>query len=140
MKNQRGISLLEVIASISLFSIIILMLNSFHLFSQKQMISQAEEIQNQANTRIALNMITKELRTAENVIIQDDVLVINQTDTYKHVSNTITKNNVAYIKNIKKFTFAFDEEEEKKINIFIESLPFKEEKAIKLSTSIYIRN
>ncbi len=140
MKNQRGISLLEVIASISLFSIILLMLNSFHLFSQKQMISQAEEIQNQSNTRIALNVITKELRTAENVIIQGDELVINQTDTYKHVSNTITKNNVAYIKNIKKFTFAFDEDEEKKINIFIESLPSKEEKALKLSTSIYIRN
>ena len=140
MQNQRGVSLLEVIASISLISIIILLINSFHLFGQKQMISQTDEIQNQANTRIALNIITKEIRTAENVSIVDDVLIINHTDKYKLDSNKIMKNNIALINNIKHFTFAFDEEEEKKIHLLIESIPFKEEKAIKISTSIYLRN
>lgn len=140
MHNQRGVSLIEVIVSISLISIIILLTNSFHLFSQKQMISQTDEIQNQANTRTGLNIMTKEIRTAENVTIQDEILVINHTDKYKLDSNTIKKNNTTLIKNIKHFTFSFDEEDHKKINIVIESLPSNEEKAFKLSTSIYLRN
>ncbi|WP_026558588.1 prepilin-type N-terminal cleavage/methylation domain-containing protein [Bacillus sp. J37] len=140
MKNQRGVSLIEVIASISLISIILLLVNSFHLFGQKQMTSQTDEIQNQANIRTALNMITKEIRTAESVTIQDDVLIINLKDKYTLDSNTIMKNNTVFIKNINRFIFAFDNEEKKKMDLFIESLPLKEEQPIKVSTSIYLRN
>ncbi|MCM3441952.1 prepilin-type N-terminal cleavage/methylation domain-containing protein [Metabacillus halosaccharovorans] len=140
MKNQRGVSLIEVIASISLISIILLLVNSFHLFGQKQMTSQTDEIQNQANIRTALNMITKEIRTAESVSIEDDVLIINLKDKYTLDSNTIMKNNTVFIKNINRFIFAFDDEKKKKINLSIESLPSKEEQPIKVSTSIYLRN
>ncbi|MFD2681453.1 prepilin-type N-terminal cleavage/methylation domain-containing protein [Bacillus seohaeanensis] len=104
-KSEEGVTLVEVLIALALLSMILLLANSVHLFVQKQMNSQVNKIQVQSDERLAIGLITKEIRKAETVETNHlNELIINETDVYKLKSTTLTKNNEPFISNIKKFT------------------------------------
>ena len=137
LKNNRGISLIELLAALTLLSLIFLLVSSFTIFGQKQMNSQSSQIDNQANVRLAINIISKEIRCADRLVISNDnVLTINNTEKYQLTDTTITKNDTALIKGIEEFII---NKEGSKINITITSLPDKNINSVTLSTVIYMR-
>ncbi|WP_203554636.1 prepilin-type N-terminal cleavage/methylation domain-containing protein [Bacillus sp. B15-48] len=84
IKNERGISLVEVLTVLALLSIVLLLASSLHLFGQKQYVSQTDELHIQANERLAVNMLIKEIRKADTVEVDaiQQILIINGTDQY----------------------------------------------------------
>ncbi|MEH7223078.1 prepilin-type N-terminal cleavage/methylation domain-containing protein [Bacillus sp. JJ1566] len=103
-KCEKGVTLIELLAAISLLSIILLLASSVHLFGQKQMNSQTIEVQTQSQERLAANLITKEIRKAKTVEVNNpNELTINGTDVYKLDGTIIEKNNKELITNIDAF-------------------------------------
>lgn len=105
IKSERGVTLVELLAAISLLSIILLLASSVHLFGQKQMNSQSDEVQKQSQERLAANLITKEIRKAKTVEVKNpNQLTVNDTDTYKLEGTTIQKNNEEFMTKINGFS------------------------------------
>ncbi|MEH7118470.1 prepilin-type N-terminal cleavage/methylation domain-containing protein, partial [Neobacillus vireti] len=110
--NEKGVTLIELLAAVSLLSLILLLASSVHILGLKQSSSQTSEIQNQSNVRLAMNIITREVRKASTVSFiniddtdsSNDQLKINGVDIYKLDNKNITKNANPLINNIQTFT------------------------------------
>ncbi|MGJ7920538.1 prepilin-type N-terminal cleavage/methylation domain-containing protein [Neobacillus sp. LXY-4] len=135
-KNEKGLTLLELLITLALVSMVLLMATSVHLFGQKQMNSQSNEVQNQSNVRLALNIVTKEIRKASSVSVANNVLTINGTDVYKLENNILKKNNQTLISNIQQFTITKTDE---KLTVKIANTPSNNHPQTTLSTTIYLR-
>lgn len=126
--NEKGVTLIELLAALSLLSMIILLASSIHIFVQKQMNSQTKEIQTQSDERLAINIITKEIRKARTVEIKTpNELTINGTTVYRLDGTTLKRNNDPCISNINYFTVS---KTGNQIKLKIGSLP---------ETTIYLR-
>jgi Tfp pilus assembly protein PilW len=134
--NNKGLSLVEVLGVLALLSMILLLAISVHLFGQKQLKSQIADIENHVNVRLAINMITKEIRSAENVSVNNNILTINNADVYMLDGTTLKKNNAPFITNIKKFAI---EKNGNKITLSIENIPQQNEPPVSRTVTIYIR-
>ncbi|MEH7276290.1 PilW family protein [Neobacillus vireti] len=128
-KCEKGVTLVELLAALALISIIVLLASSIHLFGQKQMTVQSKEIQNQSDERLAMNIITKEIRKAQSVevVAATNQLIINSTDVYTLVGTIIKKNGTTFLSNISKFEARLAN---KQLKLSIGNLP---------ETIIYIR-
>lgn len=128
IKSERGVTLVELLAAISLLSIVLLLASSVHLFGQKQMNSQSDEVQKQSQERLAANLITKEIRKAKTVEVKNpNQLTVNDTDTYKLEGTTIKKNNDEFMTKINGFSVT---KNGNRVSLKIGNLP---------ETTIYIR-
>jgi prepilin-type N-terminal cleavage/methylation domain-containing protein len=136
VKNQKGVTLIELLAAIALLSIVLLLANSIHLFGQKQMTDQTTEIQNQANVRLAMDIITKQVRKASTIYVDNYGVLTLDTDIYKLDNNNLTKNNQPLVTNLQKFDLQYDGN---KIKVTIADLPNSNTPQTTLSTTIYIR-
>lgn len=102
--SEKGVTLVELLAALTILSIVMLLVSSVHLFAQNQMHSQSNDIQIQSDERLAMNLITKEIRRAQTVEVKNrNELTINGVDIYMLEGNVLKKNNVDYIYNIKGF-------------------------------------
>lgn len=135
-KNEKGITLIELLVALSLVSMVILLASSVQLFGQKQVNNQTNEIQNQSNVRLALNIITKEIRKASNVSVTNNVLTINNSDIYKLENNILKKNSQPLITNIQSFTITKTDD---KVTIIITNTPSNNHPQTTLSATIYLR-
>ncbi|WP_090759015.1 prepilin-type N-terminal cleavage/methylation domain-containing protein [Bacillus sp. OK048] len=132
--NEKGFTLVELLSALAILSMILLIAGSIHMFGQKQMYLQSEVIQDQSNERLALNIITKEIRKAKTAVVIDVIddvtktktkgLEINGTDAYTLKDNNLIKINKAgnhiIISDIKKFDFS---QNGTKIKISVENIP-----------------
>lgn len=107
IKNNRGMTLVELLSVLALLSMVLLLANSVQLFSQKQVTKQVDDIEKQTNIRIAISTLTKEIRSANTVTVQNNVLTVN-SDIYQLVGNTLQKNNQSFVSKIKKFEVSKD--------------------------------
>lgn len=144
IKNEKGVTLIELLAALSILSIILLLAGSIHLFGQKQSLNQTKDIQSQSNVRLALNVITKEIRKATSVTVTVDpitklnVLNLNDNnDVYKFENYTIKKNGQILFENIQTFTPTMSGD---KIMITIANQPTNNIPQTSLSATIYLRN
>jgi len=104
IKDQKGITLVEVLTAIALLSIIILLSSSIHIFGQKQYQNQSKEVQVQANERLAMNILTKEIRKAQKIeVVSPKILKVNDSDIYKHEGTTLKKGNQNLVSGIHNF-------------------------------------
>src|SRR4051812_5006625 len=103
-KNEEGLTLIELLAALSIVSIVLLLASSVQIFGQKQVNTQTSDFQKQTDVRLAINILTKEIRKASDVSIKGPVmngivssteLMINGTDLYKVQNNLLTKNGQA---------------------------------------------
>jgi len=143
--NEKGVTLIELLAALSLLSIILLLASSVHLLGIKQSSSQTAEINNQSNVRLAINIITREIRKASTVSfvniddsdITNDQLKINGVDVYKLGNKNITKNADPLINNIQTFTLKIVKDD--MYTITIANIPSNNLPQTTLSSTIYIR-
>jgi prepilin-type N-terminal cleavage/methylation domain-containing protein len=144
LKCNKGVTLIELLAALSLLSIVVLLAGSIHLFGLTQTKNKTNEIQNQSNVRLAINVISKEIRSAksgpENVIVsipntELQITTINNSIViYKlGINKILLKNNQSFISNINEFKL---DKSTDKITITITS---NDSPPISLSNTIYFR-
>ncbi|MDR4948759.1 prepilin-type N-terminal cleavage/methylation domain-containing protein [Neobacillus cucumis] len=144
--NEKGVTLIELLAAISLLSVILLLASSIQMLGLKQSSSQTSDIQNQSNIRLAMNIITREIRKASTVsfvniddtVNTNDQLIINGVDVYKLENNSITKNTNTLITNIQ--TFTIKKVKDGMYTITIANIPSNNSPLTSLSSTISIRN
>jgi prepilin-type N-terminal cleavage/methylation domain-containing protein len=143
IKNNKGITLVEVLCVLSLLSIVLLLANSLHIFGQKQLTNQSDHIAHESDIRFAMNLITKDIRGADtttgSITVTNNVLTVlknSNSYVYKLVNNNLTKNNNSIITGVQQFIIT---QNGNQIDLTITSDPAKDGKSITLKTVIYIR-
>ncbi len=139
MKNEKGLTLVEVLATFTILSVFVLLISSIHLFGVKQYHNQATEAQLQSNVRLAMKSITKDLRTYPNrVTIENEPekqFIVNGS-TYRIENNQLKKDNTILASHISAFTYHYINN---KVQIEIQSVPSENGEQVSLSTTIYLR-
>lgn len=125
--NEKGITLVELICALALLSMVLLLASSIHMFSIKQSTVQKTEIQRQSDDRLAMNMLTKEIRKADSskVKVEHNIITIDGTSYYLE-GNSLKKGDQVFVSNIESFSAALDGD---KIKLKIGNI----------STTIYLR-
>ncbi len=137
-KNEKGMTLIELLAALALMSIIIALIGSAHIFGQKQYRNQTEEINYQEQVRYVMATITKEIRSTEadqvSVISENEITI--GTNSYELVQPIFYKNSTVLSDQISDFNIV---EKDGKLEILISSLQNRNGKIETLSTVIYLR-
>ncbi|WP_078552410.1 prepilin-type N-terminal cleavage/methylation domain-containing protein [Bacillus alkalicellulosilyticus] len=139
--NNKGLTLIEVVATLAIVSMVLLLINAIHLSGQKQVVTQSNQIEHQGNVRLALNMITKEIRSAEKVEVAGHVITLKDKNgvevaKIKHAGTEILKNGDAMISFIDQLLV---EKVDNKITLDITSEALENGQQVRQSTVIYIR-
>ncbi|GAA5416245.1 hypothetical protein Pryu01_01277 [Paraliobacillus ryukyuensis] len=137
MREERGMTLVELLAALALLSIIIMLVGSVMFFGQKQYSKQTETIAKQDEVRFVMSTITKAIRShhADEVTVADSVLTIG-TDQYKLNTSQLLKNSVVLSDQIAVFNVIKQDEQ---IDITIGSTSDEYNEKQTLSTVIYLR-
>lgn len=136
LKNNRGLTLVELLISIALVSLVALLITSLQLFGQNQVKHQTEQADLQAEVRLALNVITKDIRGADYVNIVDNTLTINGGTIIKQEGTNITRDGNVIASKIQHF---YIEESLGKVDIELISITPRQGKPIEQTTTIYLR-
>lgn len=111
LKNDKGLTLIEILAVIIIGSIIMLLISNVHLFSQKQYKSQSEKSRYLYDVTYAAKVITKQIREAdergiENINSNSSHIKLNNNIEYKYNSENETienKNGTIFVREIAEF-------------------------------------
>src|SRR5690625_4315339 len=80
LSNERGLSLVELLATLAIGSLIVIFIMSVHILIQKQYSIQSKDIQHLTDITIAAKAITKDLRVATQVEVNEDKDLITITE------------------------------------------------------------
>lgn len=140
LKNNRGLTLIEVLAAVALLSVILLLVGSLHVFGQKNFNDQAVQAENTAHLRLAMSWITKDVRRAEEVTYSSETNQLqmdNENITYSLTGDTLLRNNTQVIaRNISTFAVHIEGD---KVTINLESDESPTGRTIELSSEIFLR-
>ncbi|WP_245208202.1 prepilin-type N-terminal cleavage/methylation domain-containing protein [Sediminibacillus dalangtanensis] len=78
MTNDKGFTLVELLAVLALLGLIIILAGSVTWFGQNQYTSQLEETKQQAEVRLALKQITKDVRQADSLTVTNNQLKLDE--------------------------------------------------------------
>lgn len=131
IKNEKGVTLIELIVSLAIFSVIISLTLSVLLFGSRTFKMQTNETNNLLNVSNAMHYITKEIRKANQIEIEKGILILNEKDVYKLENNIIMKNTTPMFYNIELFEIA---KSSSKIDIKIKGIGEE-----KVESTIYLR-
>lgn len=137
LRNELGITLAELLATLAIGSIIIILIMGVFLTFNKQYSEQSDEIRDLTNISTGLQAITKNIRSATEVEINEtnDTIKItqsNRTITYTLENGNIVKDNVIFLRHIENF-------EAKEIEEGKFSLEIKASGKQKVKTTIALR-
>ncbi|MCD8509087.1 MAG: type II secretion system GspH family protein [Bacillus sp. (in: Bacteria)] len=138
MSNQRGFTLVELLLSITIMSVVAILITSMFMFGQNQVKNQTSAVDHQANVRLAMNMITREIRRNDpkDVEATTTQLKINSQVVYQFDGTNLTdKDNKPVVEGVTgKFTPNSDS-----IKIDIDSVADRNGNKVSQSTTIYLR-
>lgn len=103
IKNEEGITLIELLVSIAIFSVIVSLALSILLFGSRSFHKQTNETNDLLNIRNAIDHLTREIRKSDHVDVRDGILTLNKTDTYRLDNNRLMKNETVIIDHIDEF-------------------------------------
>ncbi len=114
LNNEKGLTLVEILAVIIIGSLIMLLISNVHLFGQKQYKSQSEKSRHLYDVTYAAKVITKEIRKADekgiaNVGSKSEHIKLTDAIEYKYNSANKSieiKNGTILVKDIKKFVIS----------------------------------
>lgn len=133
--NERGVTLIEVLGAMVVLSIVMVLIANVHIFGQKQFVNQTEQVSHEADVRLAMNILTKEIRSASSISVTNNTI---QTDTGKIElkGSTLQKGSKTIGENIASFSAV---QKDGNITLTIKSKANGNQKASSLSTTLYIR-
>ncbi|MHA6259348.1 PilW family protein [Sporosarcina sp. CAU 1771] len=103
--NEKGLTLVEVLAVIVIGALIIILISNTHLFGQKQYKNQSGKAEGLYDISYALKVITKEIRKSETPIWLSDTEFSLDDVIYKFdkANESITSNGSVLVKDITDF-------------------------------------
>lgn len=133
--NERGVTLIEVLGAMVVLSIVMVLIANIQIFGQKQFVNQTEQVSHEADVRLAMNILTKEIRSASSISVTNNTI---QTDTGKIElkGSTMQKGSKIIGENIASFSAV---QKDGNITLTIKSKANGNQKASSLSTTLYIR-
>lgn len=139
-KDIKGITLVELIIAMTIASIAVAALYSIFSYGLRNFHSQSTSADNQANVRMALNFIGREIRKADKVEINNNVIKVTHKNgdivRYKQVGSDIRRGDNPLIDSIESFTATL---EGNHIVLTVESKADMYGHSITLSSEIFIR-
>lgn len=113
IKNSRGLSLAELLATVVLVSIILMLVFSIVVSSQSQSIEQTKEVQQINDASYVLKVLTRDFRKTTDVQINNDYYTLTLYEetmpvTYEFKNNELYRNNLILVNNIYGFSLKND--------------------------------
>ena len=131
INNEQGVTLIELIISLAIFSVIISITLSVLLLGSKTFKQQTTETNDLMNISNAIHYLTKEIRKADQVKGESGMLILNEKDIYKLENQAIMKNSTPVFYNIEAFEI---NKVSSKIEIVIKGIGEEE-----VESTIYLR-
>lgn len=124
MTNERGVTLVELLAAIVIISIVFIFLISIQVIIQNQYKKEMKNTGQLTDITIAMKSITKDLRSAKDITIPNDRYLIIENFSENDVEyiledNILKRNGSSYVYELK--SFYVEEKEEKIVFIKLES-------------------
>jgi len=142
LNNEKGLTLVEILAVIIIGSIILLLISNVHLFGQKQYKNQSEKTGYLYDVTYAAKVITKEIRKAEKVVLKDNILTLTLNEANETIfelqNDAILKNTNPFVFGISKFVIIPAEDNERKLKLEIDSIE-QVGKNESINTEIHLR-
>ncbi|WP_017472736.1 PilW family protein [Amphibacillus jilinensis] len=137
IKNEQGITLVELLGVLAILSIVIVLIGSAHLFGQRQFYHQTDQIDKQGEVRLVVSQLTTDLRkvTAESVSQSEGIWQIG-TNRYRHHGDIVYRNDHPLSDAIEIFDLTLLENG---AAITIKSIANKQGRETEISTTIYYR-
>src|SRR5690625_69530 len=137
MKDERGITLVELLATIVIVSLVVSLIMGIQITVQKQFQTQTKKAEQLIDLTIAMKSITKDLRAAREIEVPSENHLrikdmAGQIVEYTLENEVLQRNHSHYIYKVNRFFV--EERENDKILIFVES-----ETGKKLETEIMLR-
>ncbi|MGX1265543.1 prepilin-type N-terminal cleavage/methylation domain-containing protein [Rossellomorea marisflavi] len=133
--NERGVTLIEVLGAMVVLAIVMVLIANVQIFGQKQFVNQTEQVSHEADVRLAMNLLTKEIRSATSISVTNNTI---QTDTGKIElkNSTLQKGSKVIGENIASFSA---NQKDGNVTLTLKSKANENQKASSLSTTLYIR-
>src|SRR5690625_3088720 len=97
LRNEKGITLVELLAVFVISGIVLLLIISVHIYSQKQFKNQTEDALHLTDITILTKEITKEIRSNEIVEATGTKIEFSDGKKYEIQGNIIHKNDSPYM-------------------------------------------
>lgn len=137
--NEKGITLVELLASIVLASIIMLLVYSVLMTGIKQYNNQFEKNNQQTDISYTLKIITKDIRKTANPIWKSNKEIELNGINYSFDGNTITRNGLVIAPSIVDFNVQEETQEEDRKWIITVTSSTKQGNKKTETTTIYLR-
>ena len=133
IKNQNGVTLVELLAVIVITGFILVLISNIHFFGQKQYKDQTQNTGNLNNLTYTMKVITKEIRKSKDVkVVSPNEMNLDDVQyKFDSTSKSINKDGMLFIADVKDFKIQQSGEE---LRIEITNLSNK-----KLKTTILVR-
>jgi prepilin-type N-terminal cleavage/methylation domain-containing protein len=139
INNERGLTLIELLAVLVIGSLILILISNIHIFGHKQNKEQSQKAASLYDVSYAAKVITKEIRKAEKVKVKNDILTLNPDKPnqviFKESNGSIFMNESPIVMDITRFIVKRKEGSNKIIELDIESQSLNG----KITTEIYFR-
>lgn len=137
IKNQAGITLIELLGALSILLILIILIGSAHLLGQRQFIKQTDAVDKQSEIREVVNQLTADLRSvnAEDILLEDNQLTVGP-NIYLHSGTTLERNEQILSRVIDTLNFDLTEDG---IEITIKTTRNKNGNRASIETAVYFR-
>ena len=111
MKNERGITLVELLAVLAIGSMILTLIIGVATNGQKNYISQTNATEQLTEIQYAVKVITKEVRKAERIKVEENKLTINHGTqlVIQWQNGKVQQNDTVLATRIGTLKFAIDE-------------------------------
>ena len=141
IKDETGITLVELLAVLSILSVVILLGGAIHMFGQRQFVAQSESASQANDLSYAMTILSNDLRTHrydELVTIEADLIEFNNGDKFEVKNRSLYKNESKIADNISSMT-PENNDSDKSLNVTLRSESLKGQSDKNITTTIYFR-
>lgn len=143
LRNESGMTLVELLASIALLSVVLSLVGAVHLFGQKQYLAQSYSAGQSNDFAYTLSVISKEVRKEpfSSIAISEDgeILSIKSVEVFRKQGAELLKNDGEVLADgVDKFKVTLNDAD-KSVTIELISIPKYNNQSKKYQTKIYLR-
>lgn len=143
LRNESGMTLVELLASIALLSVVLSLVGAVHLFGQKQYLAQSYSAGQSNDFAYTLSVISKEVRKEpfSSIAVSEDgeILSIKSVEVFRKQGAELLKNDAEVLADgVDKFKVTLNDAD-KSVTIELISIPKYNNQSKKYQTKIYLR-
>lgn len=143
LRDETGMTLIELLASIALLSVVLALAGAVHMFGQKQYLTQSYSAHQSNDYAYTLSVISRDIRknpyASITVSEAGDALLINKGESFKKEGSQLLKNDTQILADDVESFVVSAKPETKSIKIVLKSRAEKNNQSKDYQTTIYFR-